>query len=76
MDFEVIFGGMIIGDWVGCIGEVVGYINEVYWMVEECIGVIFGFDFLNGMFVEGKVVFILVLVVVVMVIVKEWVLDK
>lgn len=71
MDFEVIFGGMVIGDCVGCIGEVVGYISEVYWIVEECIGIIFGFDFLESIFVEGKVVFILVLVVVVMVIVKE-----
>lgn len=42
LDFEVFFGGMIIGSWIGFIGEVAGYISKVYKDVECVIGVIFG----------------------------------
>ncbi len=57
LDFEVISGGMVVGSRVGPIGQVAGYIQSAYRMVEEKTGVKFGEAFLKDILAEGKAVF-------------------
>lgn len=57
LDFKVISGGMIIGDRVGPIGEVAGYIAQAYLQVEKSTGVKFGEGFLKGILAEGTAEF-------------------
>lgn len=45
-EFEVLSGGMIIGDQVQPISKIAGYINREYPRVEELTGIKFGQDFL------------------------------
>lgn len=57
LDFEVISGGMILGDRIGPIGEVAPYIKKAYKDVEDRTGVKFGEGFLNDILEDGKAVF-------------------
>jgi len=56
LDFEVISGGMVVGDRIGPIGEVAAYISEAYKVVENRTGVEFGKNFLKGL-EEGSMIF-------------------
>lgn len=55
LDFEVISGGMILGDRIGPIGQVAAYIKDAYRVVEERSGVEFGKPFLAKLD-EGKMI--------------------
>jgi putative protein-disulfide isomerase len=57
LPFEVISGGMVLGNQVGPIGEVASYISEAYKIVEEKTGVRFGQDFLEGTMKKRKTIF-------------------
>jgi putative protein-disulfide isomerase len=57
LPFEVISGGMVLGNQAGPIGQVAGYISEAYKKVEERTGVKFGQDFLEGTLKDGQVIF-------------------
>jgi putative protein-disulfide isomerase len=57
LEFEVISGGMIVGDRIGPIGEVAGYIGQAYREVEQATGVEFGAGFLEGTLAEGTAIF-------------------
>ncbi|MFT5915070.1 MAG: putative protein-disulfide isomerase [Flammeovirgaceae bacterium] len=57
LEFEVISGGMILGDRIGPIGEVAPYIKNAYKQVEERADVKFGAGFLKGILEDGKAVF-------------------
>lgn len=57
LEFEVISGGMILGDRIGPIGEVAPYIKNAYKDVEQRTGVKFGDGFLNDILEDGKAVF-------------------
>ncbi|MCB0705364.1 MAG: DsbA family protein [Saprospiraceae bacterium] len=57
LDFEVISGGMVIGDREGPIGEVAPYIQDAYRQVEERTGVVFGEAFLNDVLDDGRTYF-------------------
>jgi putative protein-disulfide isomerase len=46
-NFEVLSGGMILGDREGAIGEVAPYIKQAYKTVEDTCGVKFGEQFLT-----------------------------
>ena len=46
LEFEVLSGGMIIGEQVQPISKIAGYINTSYKRVEETTGIRFGEDFL------------------------------
>jgi putative protein-disulfide isomerase len=46
-EFEVLSGGMILGDRAGPIGEVAAYINSEYKTVEDTTGIKFGKAFLT-----------------------------
>ncbi len=52
-DFQVISGGMILGDRVGPISEMAPYIKSAYKNVEEATGVKFGDRFINEVLEEG-----------------------
>ncbi|MTI20065.1 hypothetical protein E1176_03435 [Fulvivirga sp. RKSG066] len=56
MSFEVVSGGMVLGDRIGPIGEVAGYIKEAYNVVEDRTGVKFGDQFLKALD-DGKMIF-------------------
>jgi len=56
LDFEVISGGMVVGDRIGPIGRVAGYISEAYKVVEGRTDVKFGNNFLNAL-KEGSMIF-------------------
>lgn len=56
-DFEVYSGGMVMGERIGPIGEVAGYIRQAYRVVEERTGVRFGQSFLEGVLEPGTVTF-------------------
>ena len=56
-DFEVISGGMVLGDRQGPIGEVAAYIKGAYKTVEDTTGVKFGENFVNVVLEEGKLYF-------------------
>lgn len=52
-DFQVISGGMILGDRVGPISQMAPYIKSAYKNVEETTGVKFGNKFINEVLEEG-----------------------
>ena len=54
---EVLSGGMILGERIGPIGEVAGYIGEAYKDVERATGITFGKAFLEGTLAEGSTIF-------------------
>ncbi len=54
---EVISGGMVVGNRIGPIGEVAGYISRAYKDVEKATGVKFGSNFLNNTLKEGTAIF-------------------
>jgi len=55
LDFEVISGGMILGERVGPISVMAQYIKQAYKVVEQRTGVTFGQQFLKALD-EGKIV--------------------
>jgi len=55
--FEVVSGGMVLGDREGPIGEVASYIKDAYKHVEQTTGVAFGKPFLQGVLEEGTAQF-------------------
>lgn len=57
LTFEVISGGMILGDREGPIGEVAPYIKDAYKQVEMTTGVTFGEAFLDDILDEGSTLF-------------------
>lgn len=57
MQFEVLSGGMVMGDRVGPIGQVAPYISWAYKHVEERCGVKFGAGFLEGVLKPGTAIF-------------------
>ena len=56
-NFQVLSGGMVIGEKEGQIGVVAGYIKDAYKQVEEMTGIKFGDEFLNGTLEEGTAYF-------------------
>lgn len=52
-NFEVVSGGMVMGERAGPIGQVAAYIKDAFHKVEERSGVKFGKAFLEGMLEEG-----------------------
>jgi putative protein-disulfide isomerase len=56
-DFQVISGGMIIGERIGPIGTVAPYIRTAYKDVENAAGVSFGKAFLEDILEEGSAIF-------------------
>jgi putative protein-disulfide isomerase len=52
-DFQVISGGMILGDRVGPISEMAPFIKGAYKNVEETTGIKFGDKFINEVLEEG-----------------------
>jgi len=57
LSFDVLSGGMIMGDRVGPIGQVAPYIKRAYKDVENRTGVTFGEKFLNEVLEPGTAVF-------------------
>lgn len=57
LHFEVISGGMIVGNRIGPIGEVASYISWAYKEVENRTGVKFGDHFLNQTLKKGDATF-------------------
>ena len=57
IQFEVLSGGMVLGDRAGPIGQVAPYISWAYKHVEERCGVKFGADFLEGVLKPGTAIF-------------------
>lgn len=55
-DFEVLSGGMVLGDRIGPIGRVAAFIREGYKTVEETTGIIFGQPFLHNL-EKGEMIF-------------------
>lgn len=53
VDFDVLSGGMILGDRVGTINEKAPFIKTAYRQVEEVTGVLFGEAFLKDMMGGG-----------------------
>lgn len=56
LEFEVLSGGMVVGDRIGPIGKVAAYIKDAYKVVEERTGVTFGKPFLAALD-EGSMIF-------------------
>ncbi|RRN76496.1 DsbA family protein [Pseudoxanthomonas sp. SGD-10] len=52
-DFQVLSGGMILGDRVGPFSQMADYIKGAYKQVEETTGIKFGDKFINGVLEEG-----------------------
>lgn len=57
LNFEVVSGGMILGDREGPIGEVAPYIKKAYQQVEERSGIQFGEAFVQDVLEEGTMYF-------------------
>lgn len=57
MHFEVLSGGMVMGDRAGPIGQVAPYISWAYKHVEQRCGVKFGAGFLEGVLKPGTAIF-------------------
>ena len=55
--FEVISGGMVLGERVGPIGEKFAYIQDAYKTVEERTGIRFGKSFLDATLKDGSTIF-------------------
>lgn len=56
IDFDVVSGGMVVGDRVGPLGEKAAYIREAYKVVEQKMGVKFGDEYVNKVLVEGTAI--------------------
>ena len=57
LNFDVLSGGMVMGNRVGPIGQVAPYIAWAYKQVEERTGVTFGEGFLKGVLEPGTAIF-------------------
>lgn len=57
LNFDVLSGGMIMGNRVGPIGQVAPYISRAYKQVEDRTGVTFGEGFLKNVLEPGTAVF-------------------
>ena len=57
LNFEVVSGGMVVGEREGPIGQVAGYISQAYKDVEVRTGVTFGQGFLQGILKPGTAMF-------------------
>jgi len=55
-DFEIISGGMMLGEQAGPISRVFPHIRDSYKRVEEITGIVFGLPFLKNL-EEGEIVF-------------------
>lgn len=53
LPFEVVSGGMVLGEREGPIGEVAAYIKDAYRQVELTTGVTFGAGFLHDILADG-----------------------
>ena len=53
LDFDVLSGGMVLGERAGEIGKVAGYISKAYQQVETTTGVKFGEGFLKNVLEPG-----------------------
>lgn len=56
IDFDVISGGMVVGDRIGPLGEKAPYIKEAYKVVEQKMGVKFGDKYVNKVLAEGTAI--------------------
>ncbi len=54
--FEVVSGGMVVGEGVGPISEMATYIKSAYPVVEKTTGIKFGKAFVDGMLEKGTAV--------------------
>jgi len=57
VDFDVLSGGMVIGERIGPIGKVAPYIRHAYRDVEQATGIKFGEAFLKGVLKDGQTIF-------------------
>lgn len=57
IDFEILSGGMIVGNTAGPISYSAPYIKEIYKRVEEFTGIKFGDDFIKNILDPGKAIF-------------------
>ncbi len=74
--FELISGGMVIGDRIGPIAEVAAYIKTAYRDVERATGVEFGQGFLKGSLEEGTAIFSSIPPAIAMAVFKTYLVDK
>ncbi|MDW8333940.1 MAG: DsbA family protein [Bacteroidia bacterium] len=56
-EFEIVSGGMVVGEGVGPISEMATYIKTAYPIVEKTTGVKFGKAFVRGTLKKGTTVF-------------------
>lgn len=56
IEFDVISGGMVVGDRIGPLGEKAAYIIEAYKVVEQKMGVKFGDEYVNKVLEEGTAI--------------------
>lgn len=56
IEFDVISGGMVVGDRIGPLGEKAAYIREAYKTVEQKMGVKFGDKYVNEILAEGTAI--------------------
>ncbi len=56
IDFDVISGGMVVGERIGPLGEKAPYIKEAYKVVEQKMGVKFGDEYVNKVLAEGTAI--------------------
>lgn len=56
VEFDVISGGMVVGDRIGPLGEKAAYIREAYKTVEQKMGVKFGDKYVNEILAEGTAI--------------------
>ncbi len=56
IEFDVISGGMVVGDRIGPLGEKAAYIREAYKVVEQKMGVKFGDEYVNKVLAEGTAI--------------------
>lgn len=57
LDFQVVSGGMVLGERIGPLGEVAPYIKSAYKDVENATGVKFGEAFVKGTLEKGTAIF-------------------
>ncbi|NEU07113.1 DsbA family protein [Flavihumibacter sp. R14] len=55
-DFEIISGGMMIGDRAGRVADVAPFIRDTYKTVEDTTGIVFGLAFIKNL-EEGYMIF-------------------
>jgi putative protein-disulfide isomerase len=56
LDFDVLSGGMMMGDRVGAIDEVAPYIKTAYKQVENVTGIKFGENYINNVLLPGTAI--------------------